>query len=73
LLRFLVAGASVKVLRCPVCGQTIDPQSTTVRPFCSQRCQLIDLKRWLGEEYGLPIPDRDTEPVEPGSDEEDRG
>lgn len=24
-------------------------------PFCSRRCQLIDLKRWLDEEYGIPV------------------
>jgi endogenous inhibitor of DNA gyrase (YacG/DUF329 family) len=24
-------------------------------PFCSSRCRQIDLRRWLGEEYGLPI------------------
>lgn len=23
-------------------------------PFCSKRCKLIDLGRWLGEEYSLP-------------------
>jgi endogenous inhibitor of DNA gyrase (YacG/DUF329 family) len=23
-------------------------------PFCSQRCRLIDLGRWLGEEYRVP-------------------
>lgn len=34
-------------------------------PFCSQRCRQIDLARWLGERYGLPIY-RDSE-----DDEED--
>lgn len=24
-------------------------------PFCSERCRQIDLGRWLGEEYGLPL------------------
>ena len=24
------------------------------RPFCSERCQLIDLGRWFGEGYALP-------------------
>lgn len=26
-------------------------------PFCSRRCRLIDLKRWLDEEYRLPAED----------------
>jgi endogenous inhibitor of DNA gyrase (YacG/DUF329 family) len=23
-------------------------------PFCSERCHLVDLGRWLGEEYRIP-------------------
>jgi hypothetical protein len=23
-------------------------------PFCSERCRLLDLGRWLGERYGIP-------------------
>ena len=30
-------------------------------PFCSERCRLIDLGRWLNEQYGLPAePERDV-------------
>ncbi len=43
------------------------------RPFCSQRCQQIDLGRWLNEEYRiseewpeLSRPDRE----EPGESDE---
>jgi endogenous inhibitor of DNA gyrase (YacG/DUF329 family) len=25
-------------------------------PFCSERCHLVDLGRWLGEEYRIPGP-----------------
>jgi uncharacterized protein len=29
-------------------------------PFCSERCRLIDLGRWLDEKHGLPYePDED--------------
>ncbi len=34
-------------------------------PFCSPRCKLIDLGRWLGEDYCLPDtgePDDDLPP-----------
>jgi uncharacterized protein len=41
-------------LRCPVCDQPIDPQKSSVKPFCSERCKRIDLGRWLDERYGLP-------------------
>jgi endogenous inhibitor of DNA gyrase (YacG/DUF329 family) len=49
---------------CPVCGASFDPQQSNCLPFCGERCRLIDLKRWLGEEYGVP-----TQPDE--SDQED--
>jgi endogenous inhibitor of DNA gyrase (YacG/DUF329 family) len=30
------------------------PADWPFHPFCSDRCRLIDLGRWLGESYGLP-------------------
>jgi endogenous inhibitor of DNA gyrase (YacG/DUF329 family) len=30
------------------------------RPFCSERCKLLDLGRWLSEDYRVP----DTTPVQ---------
>jgi endogenous inhibitor of DNA gyrase (YacG/DUF329 family) len=40
---------------CPVCGGALDPVlSEPTLPFCSERCRKIDLRRWLGEQYGLP-------------------
>lgn len=46
--------------RCPTCGKNVDPAQTRAMPFCSPRCRQIDLRRWLGEEYGLPL-ERDDE------------
>ena len=40
--------------RCPVCDSTVDLERTPTLPFCSERCRLIDLGRWLDESYGLP-------------------
>jgi hypothetical protein len=31
-------------------------------PFCSPRCRTVDLGRWLGGEYRIPV--RDEEPSE---------
>lgn len=48
--------------------QPVDP---AWRPFCSERCRMADLGRWLGGAYrvaGPPaVPDEDGRPVEPGS------
>ncbi len=40
--------------RCPVCDTHVDLEKTPTVPFCSDRCRLIDLGRWLDESYGLP-------------------
>jgi endogenous inhibitor of DNA gyrase (YacG/DUF329 family) len=40
---------------CPICQRLIenDPVAWPKFPFCSRRCQTIDLGRWLGEEYRM--------------------
>jgi uncharacterized protein len=54
-------------LRCRVCQRRFDPQQSDGLPFCSARCRQIDLKRWLGEEYHVPVehkPDDEELPPE---------
>lgn len=38
-------------------------------PFCSHRCQLIDLGRWLDEEYRVPVAPEQGEMSSPGEGE----
>jgi uncharacterized protein len=40
-------------MRCPTCRKDVDPASKR-RPFCSERCKLIDLGRWLDGAYVVP-------------------
>jgi endogenous inhibitor of DNA gyrase (YacG/DUF329 family) len=41
--------------RCPTCGRIPAPLPANVAwPFCSDRCRLADLGRWLGETYRIP-------------------
>jgi endogenous inhibitor of DNA gyrase (YacG/DUF329 family) len=44
---------------CPRCGASaaLDPANRW-RPFCSERCRLIDLGRWAAEEYRVPEQER---------------
>lgn len=39
---------------CPTCNQRFVIDETPTPPFCSERCQMVDLGRWLDEDYGLP-------------------
>ena len=41
-------------VRCPICEKLFDSDESPATPFCSKRCRLIDLSRWLDERYGLP-------------------
>ena len=46
-------------VRCPICEKTMDaqgPKEWPDWPFCSRRCKMVDLGRWLGENYRIPIP-----------------
>jgi len=42
--------------RCPVCRR---PTDRSYRPFCSKRCADVDLNRWLGEAYAVPVVEHD--------------
>lgn len=38
-----------------MCGQPADlSRDNRSRPFCSDRCQLLDLGRWLDGTYAVP-------------------
>lgn len=41
---------------CPTCKAPVQkgaPGLEKLFPFCSERCHLVDLGRWLGEEYRI--------------------
>ena len=39
---------------CPTCKRPSKKEGNKLFPFCSERCHLVDLGRWLGEEYRVP-------------------
>jgi len=62
----------MKAVKCPICGKDVEfyekeklPPSF---PFCSRRCKLIDLGKWLDEEYKTSEPiSEERIPVDDGS------
>ena len=40
--------------RCPTCKATSQKEGNKFFPFCSERCHLVDLGRWLNEDYRIP-------------------
>ena len=64
------SGEPVHLVRCPTCGKTVPwLPSSRWRPFCSDRCRLIDLGAWAGGGYAIPGEDADV----PDSDQDDEG
>jgi endogenous inhibitor of DNA gyrase (YacG/DUF329 family) len=42
------------LVKCPTCGKQVEYEGNEHRPFCSERCQLIDFGAWADEEFSLP-------------------
>lgn len=50
-----------RVVTCPTCGKEMEwDTSNRFRPFCSERCKLIDLGKWANEEYRVEQRERDS-------------
>lgn len=53
-----------KILPCPRCGEPVHwNRDARWKPFCSERCKLIDLGAWFAEEHAIPgerVPDGDA-------------
>ncbi|HEY7890024.1 MAG TPA: DNA gyrase inhibitor YacG [Steroidobacteraceae bacterium] len=45
---------AVQRVECPTCHRKIDWAQSPFRPFCSERCKLIDLGAWLTEKHAIP-------------------
>jgi uncharacterized protein len=42
------------LVKCPICGKEKEYEGNEFRPFCSERCKLLDFGAWADEEYNLP-------------------
>lgn len=58
---------SPRLVACPNCKKlAVYSTSNTFRPFCSQRCKLIDLGDWANENYKIP----DNKPIDPENEDD---
>lgn len=45
-----------RIVACPYCGKPTEySPANSARPFCSERCKLIDLGQWAEEKYAIPL------------------
>jgi endogenous inhibitor of DNA gyrase (YacG/DUF329 family) len=61
---------SPTLVKCPTCKRTLEWSTSEYRPFCSERCRLIDLGAWLTEKNAIPG-DASELNEEPGADDSD--
>ena len=44
-----------QVVKCPTCKKNVEwSTKSKFRPFCSERCRLIDLGDWASEKHAIP-------------------
>jgi len=59
-------------MKCPNCGKPAEWQDNPHRPFCSERCKLIDFGRWANEEYRVPAEPASVPTKDEAEDEEQK-
>jgi endogenous inhibitor of DNA gyrase (YacG/DUF329 family) len=61
-------------MKCPICGKPTVWRDNPDRPFCSERCRILDLGNWASEDYRVSVPladvdeSIDQEPLQKGSE-----
>lgn len=62
-------------MKCPICREQTTWQDNPYRPFCSERCRLLDLGKWADGEYrisGGPRAQDETGAAADGADSNDK-
>lgn len=57
------------LVTCPTCGKRIEYDGNEFRPFCTERCKLLDFGAWADEEFAIPtqetaLSEQDVEQIE---------
>jgi len=48
-------------VKCPTCKTEVAWENNPYRPFCSERCRLIDLGAWATEKFKIPAEKQDID------------
>lgn len=63
-------------VKCPHCKKKFNYYDSEFRPFCCERCKMIDMGHWWNESYTVPVKgniDSEMEVDEFEIDESDQG
>jgi endogenous inhibitor of DNA gyrase (YacG/DUF329 family) len=66
--------SEARILACPQCGRPVEwVPASRWRPFCSERCKMIDFGAWATETYRVPaVEPPDGEEIVGEGDERER-
>ncbi len=59
-------------IKCPTCRNPAPWRDNPFRPFCSERCRLLDLGKWLDEAYRIPGEPDESQGAPPEDDDASR-
>jgi endogenous inhibitor of DNA gyrase (YacG/DUF329 family) len=61
-----------RIVSCPQCGNSSPWDSANpYRPFCSERCKMVDLGAWATESYRIPVAESKDAPEVEGTEKHD--
>jgi endogenous inhibitor of DNA gyrase (YacG/DUF329 family) len=53
---------AARTVACPQCGKRVEwTRESPYRPFCSERCKMLDFGAWAAEAYRLPVDPHDED------------
>ena len=54
-------------IKCPRCGKETEMEGNPFRPFCGERCKVVDLGNWISGAYRIPEKRSDEDTVDESS------
>lgn len=45
----------IRLITCPLCRKQTQWENNIFKPFCSERCKMIDLGKWATGDYAVPV------------------
>ena len=57
-----------EIRSCPICRKEVDWSENKYRPFCSDRCKMLDLGNWASDAYRVPGEKVEIESAEIGDE-----
>jgi len=61
----------VAMVKCPTCRREVEwSPASQYRPFCSDRCRLVDMGAWLTEQHRIPDESAAQDQLHPDPSEE---